>query len=132
MGHLGLTPQSVQRHGGLSRPGPEVRRATWSRRTPERWPPPGASPWSSRESRPRWAAAISDAQDIPTIGIGAGPGCDGQVLVFHDLLGLNTDKAPKFVRRYADLAGEATAAIAAYAADVRAGSVSRRATRATV
>jgi 3-methyl-2-oxobutanoate hydroxymethyltransferase len=59
--------------------------------------------------------------EIPTIGIGAGAGCDGQVLVFHDLLGLNTGKAPKFVRRYADLAGEATAAIAAYAADVRAG-----------
>jgi 3-methyl-2-oxobutanoate hydroxymethyltransferase len=65
-------------------------------------------------------AAITDSVDVPTIGIGAGPHCDGQVLVFHDLLGFNPT-APKFVRQYADLGGQATAAMAAFAADVRAG-----------
>ena len=58
---------------------------------------------------------------MPTIGIGAGPGCDGQVLVFHDLLGLGSRPAPKFVRQYANLGEVAVAAVAAYAADVRSG-----------
>ena len=58
---------------------------------------------------------------MPTIGIGAGPACDGQVLVFHDLLGLATRTTPKFVRRYAELGAHATEAVAAFAADVRSG-----------
>jgi 3-methyl-2-oxobutanoate hydroxymethyltransferase len=57
---------------------------------------------------------------VPTIGIGAGPWCDGQVLVFHDLLGLQDRIRPKFVRRYAELGAAATEAVAAYSADVRA------------
>jgi 3-methyl-2-oxobutanoate hydroxymethyltransferase len=57
--------------------------------------------------------------DIPTIGIGAGAGCDGQVLVFHDLLGLYDGAAPRFVKQYANLATDVRAALAAYAADVR-------------
>jgi len=65
--------------------------------------------------------AITDALDVPTIGIGAGPDCDGQVLVFHDLLGFS-EKVPKFVRRYAELGATATEALARYAADVRSGS----------
>ena len=65
--------------------------------------------------------AITESIDIPTIGIGAGPHCDGQVLVFHDLLGFNPT-TPKFVRQYADLGAQATAAVAAFAADVRGGS----------
>jgi 3-methyl-2-oxobutanoate hydroxymethyltransferase len=65
-------------------------------------------------------AAITDSLDVPTIGIGAGPACDGQVLVFHDLLGFS-DRVPKFVRRYAELGQAATDAVAAYAADVRSG-----------
>ncbi len=68
------------------------------------------------------AATVTEAVDVPTIGIGAGPGCDGQVLVFHDLLGPGQPRPPpKFVRRYADLAEVATAAVAAFAADVRGG-----------
>jgi 3-methyl-2-oxobutanoate hydroxymethyltransferase len=67
------------------------------------------------------ATAVTAAIDVPTIGIGAGPGCDGQVLVFHDLLGLSAGTPPKFVRRYADLASAGTAALEAFAADVRAG-----------
>jgi len=64
---------------------------------------------------------ITEALDIPTIGIGAGPDTDGQVLVFHDLLGLSRGTPAKFVRRYADLAPVITEAIAHFAADVRSG-----------
>jgi 3-methyl-2-oxobutanoate hydroxymethyltransferase len=58
---------------------------------------------------------------VPTIGIGAGPGCDGQVLVYHDLLGLSEGHLPRFVKRYANLSREIRDALEAYAADVRSG-----------
>ena len=64
---------------------------------------------------------VTAALDVPTIGIGAGRDCDGQVLVYHDLLGLEDRMAPKFVRRYADLRGDSVAAVAAFAQDVRSG-----------
>ncbi len=64
---------------------------------------------------------VTDAVSVPTIGIGAGGGCDGQVLVLHDLLGLEDRVAPKFVRRYASLEADGVAAVAAFAADVRGG-----------
>jgi 3-methyl-2-oxobutanoate hydroxymethyltransferase len=67
------------------------------------------------------AKLVTDAVDVPTIGIGAGRHCDGQVLVFHDLLGIEDRMAPKFVRRYASLKADAVAAMTAYAADVRSG-----------
>jgi 3-methyl-2-oxobutanoate hydroxymethyltransferase len=67
------------------------------------------------------AARVTASVDIPTIGIGAGAGCDGQVLVFHDLVGLEDRLAPRFVRRYATLGADASAAVAAWATDVRAG-----------
>jgi 3-methyl-2-oxobutanoate hydroxymethyltransferase len=62
---------------------------------------------------------VTEAVAVPTIGIGAGPWCDGQVLVFHDLLGLQDRVLPKFVRRYATLKDDAVAAMANFAADVR-------------
>ena len=64
---------------------------------------------------------VTDAVDVPTIGIGAGPGTDGQVLVFHDVLGIEDRITPKFVRRYAALGAEGTRALGAYADDVRTG-----------
>ena len=67
------------------------------------------------------ARDVTAALRIPTIGIGAGAGCDGQVQVFHDLLGLGDAKPAKFVRRYADLRSVAAEAIAAFASDVRSG-----------
>ena len=67
------------------------------------------------------AATITHELRIPTIGIGAGPATDGQVLVLHDMLGLTTGKAPKFVKRYANLADEIARAAAAYTEDVRTG-----------
>jgi len=67
------------------------------------------------------ARMVTDAIDIPTIGIGAGAHCDGQVLVFHDVLGIEDRITPKFVRRYADVKGVAVEALAAFADDVRTG-----------
>jgi 3-methyl-2-oxobutanoate hydroxymethyltransferase len=67
------------------------------------------------------AALVTEAVDVPTIGIGAGASCDGQVLVYHDLLGLTEGTPPRFVRRYADLGEIATGALARFAADVRSG-----------
>jgi 3-methyl-2-oxobutanoate hydroxymethyltransferase len=64
---------------------------------------------------------VTEAVPVPTIGIGAGPACDGQVLVLHDLLGLEDRVLPRFVRRYASLRADGTAAVAAFAADVRSG-----------
>src|SRR6202044_774420 len=74
------------------------------------------------ESMPReLAARISKNLRIPTIGIGAGPDCDGQVLVFHDLVGLSIGRLPKFVRQYANLAVDISRAVSAYCDDVRSG-----------
>ena len=67
------------------------------------------------------SAAVTRALDVPTIGIGAGAGCDGQVLVWHDMLGFYEGRAPRFVKRYADLATEITAALGRYAEEVRSG-----------
>ena len=67
------------------------------------------------------ASEVTAAVEIPTIGIGAGPNCDGQVLVFHDLLGLEERLSPKFVRRYAELGSAARQALSAFATDVREG-----------
>jgi 3-methyl-2-oxobutanoate hydroxymethyltransferase len=67
------------------------------------------------------ARMVTEAVRVPTVGIGAGPWCDGQVLVFHDVLGIEDRIAPKFVRRYASLKADSVAALAAFAADVRSG-----------
>jgi 3-methyl-2-oxobutanoate hydroxymethyltransferase len=67
------------------------------------------------------AARVSDALHVPTIGIGAGPSCDGQVLVWHDLLGLNDRRPARFVKRYADVGSQIRRALERYAEDVRSG-----------
>jgi 3-methyl-2-oxobutanoate hydroxymethyltransferase len=67
------------------------------------------------------ARLVTDAVPVPTIGIGAGRHCDGQVLVYHDLLGMEDRRTPKFVRQYAALKADATNAVAHFAADVRSG-----------
>ena len=121
MGHLGLTPQSVHTMGGFRVQAKAEEEAQALLEDARALAAAGCFSLVLEGIPDVVAASVTDAVDIPTIGIGAGSACDGQVLVFHDLLGFREGKGPKFVRRYADLAATATNAIAAYAADVRAG-----------
>jgi 3-methyl-2-oxobutanoate hydroxymethyltransferase len=121
MGHLGLTPQSVLAMGGYRVQGKSADAAGALLDAAKALDTAGVFAMVLEGVPDVVAAAVTEAVDVPTIGIGAGAACDGQVLVFHDLLGLGSRTPPKFVRRYADLAGLATSAVAAFAADVRAG-----------
>jgi 3-methyl-2-oxobutanoate hydroxymethyltransferase len=119
MGHLGLTPQSVHAMGGFKVQGKGVD-ATLTLIDDARALADAGCFAIVLECVPDTVARlVTEAVSVPTIGIGAGPWCDGQVLVFHDLLGLEDRVLPKFVRRYASLKADAVAAVAAYAADVR-------------
>jgi 3-methyl-2-oxobutanoate hydroxymethyltransferase len=119
MGHLGLTPQSMHAMGGFKVQGKETEAALALVQDAKRLEAAGCFSLVLEGVPEQVADLVTEAVAIPTIGIGAGAGCDGQVLVFHDLLGLEDRMAPKFVRRYADLRTEAVAAVAAYADDVR-------------
>ena len=121
MGHLGLTPQSMHAMGGFKVQGKETEAALALVQDAKRLEAAGCFALVLEGVPEQVATLVTEAVTIPTIGIGAGAGCDGQVLVFHDLLGLEDRMAPKFVRRYADLRSDAVAAIAAYAGDVRSG-----------
>jgi 3-methyl-2-oxobutanoate hydroxymethyltransferase len=121
MGHVGLTPQSATMLGGFKTQG---RTAEAARRIVEGAKELEAAGCSSLvlEAVPSSVAArVTRELSIPTIGIGAGAECDGQVLVYHDLLGLSEGHLPRFVKRYANLSGEIRDALAAYAAEVRSG-----------
>jgi 3-methyl-2-oxobutanoate hydroxymethyltransferase len=120
MGHLGLTPQSVLAFGGYkvqARGEADQERLLREAKTLER---AGCFSLVLEGIPARLGAQVSRELAIPTIGIGAGPGCDGQVLVSHDLLGFYLGRQPKFVRRYADLVGTVRDAFTRYVADVRA------------
>jgi 3-methyl-2-oxobutanoate hydroxymethyltransferase len=121
MAHLGLTPQSVHRLGGFKVQGRDE--AARHKIVDAALAVEDAGAFSLvLECVPSdLAAEISDRLTIPTIGIGAGSACDGQVLVYHDLLGLEERIAPRFVRRYAELAVASREAMARFAADVRTG-----------
>jgi len=121
MGHLGLTPQSVHTMGGFKVQAREQAAAEALLSDAKALAAAGCFAIVLEGVPDVVAARVTADVDVPTIGIGAGPACDGQVLVFHDLLGLNDGKAPKFVRRYAQLAKVATEAVSAWATDVRAG-----------
>ena len=121
MGHIGLTPQSATVLGGFKAQG---RTAEQARRLYEDALALEAAGCFAvvLEAVPAAVAArITEDLRVPTIGIGAGAGCDGQVLVYHDLLGLYEGRAPRFVKRYADLATEIRGALERYASDVRSG-----------
>ncbi|MFZ2059339.1 MAG: 3-methyl-2-oxobutanoate hydroxymethyltransferase [Acidimicrobiales bacterium] len=121
MGHLGLTPQSIHAMGGYKVQGREAAAAGDLRRDAEALAAAGCFAIVLEGVPDVLAERVTAELDIPTIGIGAGPACDGQVIVLHDLLGLSESKAPKFVRRYAELGSAGTEAVRAWAADVRAG-----------
>ena len=121
MGHLGLTPQSVHILGGFKVQAKEFDAARVLLDETVALAEAGCFSIVLECVPDAVATMVTEAVPVPTIGIGAGGNCDGQVLVFHDLLGINGGRAPKFVRRYADLRGDATAAISAFADDVRSG-----------
>jgi 3-methyl-2-oxobutanoate hydroxymethyltransferase len=120
MGHIGLTPQSLHMMGGFKVQGKEIEAARALVADAQALAEAGCFAIVLEGVPDTVAAMVTEAVPVPTIGIGAGPGCDGQVLVFHDLLGIEDRVLPKFVRRYASLKAEAVAAIADFAADVRA------------
>ncbi len=121
MAHLGLTPQSVHRMGGFKVQGRDDRAQAAILAAAIELEEAGAFSLVLECVPTDLAAEISDRLEIPTIGIGAGPYCDGQVLVYHDMLGMEERIAPRFVRRYAEVGKDSREAIARYAADVRAG-----------
>jgi len=121
MGHIGLTPQSVHAMGGFKVQGKELDAALALVDDALALVEAGVFSIVLEGVPDVVAQRITDAVPVPTIGIGAGRHCDGQVLVFHDILGLQDGIRPKFVRRYASLKADGTAAIAAFAADVRSG-----------
>jgi 3-methyl-2-oxobutanoate hydroxymethyltransferase len=122
MGHIGLTPQSVNALGGFKVQGKDAAAAKALIVAARALEDAGCFAIVLEAVPDAVGRAVTEAVSIPTIGIGAGAHCDGQVLVWHDLLGLEDRLAPKFVRRYAELGKAAEVAISAYAADVRSGS----------
>jgi 3-methyl-2-oxobutanoate hydroxymethyltransferase len=117
MGHVGLTPQSVHRMGGFK----VQRDADELIADAHAVEQAGAFSMVVEGVPTEIGAKVTAAVDVPTIGIGAGPHCDGQVLVWHDLLGLYDAMRPKFVKRYAELGATAKDAVAKYCDEVRAG-----------
>jgi 3-methyl-2-oxobutanoate hydroxymethyltransferase len=121
MGHIGLTPQSATALGGFKAQGRTAERAFQLLADARALEAAGCFSIVLEAVPAPVAARITEQLSVPTIGIGAGADCDGQVLVWHDLLGLYEGRSPRFVKRYADLAGEIQKALEAYAAEVRSG-----------
>jgi len=119
MGHVGLTPQSATMLGGFKAQGRTAEKAERLYEEALALEAAGCFAIVLEAVPAPIAARVTEALSVPTIGIGAGGDCDGQVLVWHDLLGLYEGKAPRFVKRYADLAAEARRALETYAEDVR-------------
>ncbi len=117
MGHVGLTPQSVRRLGGFRVQRDEAKLLEDAKAIEEA----GAFAVVLECLPAETARRITEAVKVPTIGIGAGPGCDGQILVTHDLLGLFEELRPRFVKQYADLGRDVVRAAEAYCREVRDG-----------
>ena len=122
MGHVGLTPQSVNAMGGYRVQGKTERAAEQLMRDARAVEAAGAFSIVLEGIPRELAAEITKSVRIPTIGIGAGPDCDGQILVLHDLLGLTFQEPPKFARRYANVGEVISQAVREYCADVQGGS----------
>jgi 3-methyl-2-oxobutanoate hydroxymethyltransferase len=122
MGHVGLTPQSVNAMGGYRVQGKTERAAEQLLRDARAVEAAGAFSIVLEGIPRELAAEITKSVRIPTIGIGAGPDCDGQILVLHDLLGLTFQEPPKFARRYANVGEVISQAVREYCADVQDGS----------
>ncbi|MCF7818448.1 MAG: 3-methyl-2-oxobutanoate hydroxymethyltransferase [Kiritimatiellales bacterium] len=122
LGHIGLTPQSIKEMGGYKVQGKTSEQARKLMDDAMAVEQAGAFALVLECIPPELGEMISSALKIPTIGIGAGAGCDGQVLVFTDLLGISGKPVPKFVKKYADLYPVVSAALSTYKSEVEAGS----------
>ena len=122
MGHLGLTPQSIYKFGTYSVRAKEEVEANKLMEDAMALQEAGCFSVVFEKIPADLAKKVSEALDIPTIGIGAGPHCDGQVLVLHDMLGITKDFSPRFLRRYSDVGGAVDKAVRDYIDDVRGGS----------
>lgn len=121
MGHLGLTPQSIYKFGTYKVRAKEEKEANELLEDALRLEEAGVFSIVLEKIPTGLAKKVTESLSVPTIGIGAGPDCDGQVLVLHDMLGLNKDFSPRFLRRYADLHSEMTKAVASFMEDVKSG-----------
>lgn len=121
MGHLGLTPQSIYKFGSYKVRAQEQAEAEQLMADAESLESAGAFSLVLEKIPSALAAKVTEKISVPTIGIGAGAACDGQVLVVNDMLGLNTQFNPRFVRRYANLEEIISAAVKTYISDVRQG-----------
>jgi 3-methyl-2-oxobutanoate hydroxymethyltransferase len=121
MGHIGLTPQSATMLGGFRAQGRTAAKARQLLEDGRTLAEAGCFSIVLEAVPAPVAARITESLSVPTIGIGSGPDCDGQVLVYHDLLGLYQGKSPRFVKRYAELAVATEDALERFAADVRSG-----------
>lgn len=119
MGHLGLTPQSIYKFGTYKVRAQEDEEAESLIRDAKLLEEAGCFSIVLEKIPAKLAAKVTKELNIPTIGIGAGPDCDGQVLVIHDMLGMNKDFSPRFLRRYADIHGVMTEAVQHYVKDVK-------------
>ena len=119
MGHLGLTPQSIYKFGTYSVRAKEEDEAEKLRKDALVLQEAGCFAVVLEKIPAVLAKEVSDSLKIPTIGIGAGPHCDGQVLVMHDMLGINNEFSPRFLRKYLNLHDQITAAVEQYIADVK-------------
>lgn len=121
MGHLGLTPQSIYKFGTYKVRAKEEQEAEELIEDARKLEKAGVFSIVLEKIPSPLAEKVTAELSIPTIGIGAGPHCDGQVLVTHDMLGLNKEFSPRFLRRYADLHGEMSGAVQRYISDVKQG-----------
>src|SRR6056297_717191 len=122
MGHLGLTPQSIYQFGTYKVRAKEEQEADQLLKDAKILEEAGVFSIVLEKIPSSLAKRVTESLSVPTIGIGAGPHCDGQVLVLHDMLGLNKDFSPRFLRRYADLHESMTGAVEHYISDVKEGS----------
>lgn len=119
MGHLGLTPQSIYKFGTYTVRAKEEEEANKLRRDAKLLEDAGCFAIVLEKIPASLAKEVSASVSIPTIGIGAGGNCDGQVLVMHDMLGINTEFKPRFLRQYLNIAEQATIAVQQYIKDVK-------------
>lgn len=121
MGHLGLTPQSIYKFGTYSVRAKEVEEAEKLKRDAKLLEQAGCFAMVLEKIPASLAKEVSESVSVPTIGIGAGKFCDGQVLVMHDMLGINTEFKPRFLRQYLNLHEQITGAVQQYIKDVKDG-----------